>query len=91
MLWVLLGLQGLLPTAVSKVAQCMTQIVRPNNTTHLKAYKKSDGPTINHFYEKLLPLKDRMFTKTGKEIAQHRHEVMEQFLKEFYDEWDGKR
>lgn len=62
----------------------------PEQHNTFEAYKNNDSPTINHFYEKLLLLKDRMFTKTGKEIAQHRHEVMEQFLKEFYDEWDGK-
>jgi uncharacterized protein len=56
-----------------------------------EAYKSNSSPTINHFYEKLLLLKDRMFTKTGKELAQHRHEVMEQFLKEFLEEWEGKR
>jgi uncharacterized protein len=56
-----------------------------------EAYKNSNSPTINHFYEKLLLLKDRMFTKTGKELAQHRHEVMEQFLQEFLEEWEGKR
>lgn len=55
------------------------------------AYKKSNSPTINHFYEKLLLLKDRMFTKTGRELARHRHDVMEQFLNEFLDEWEGKR
>lgn len=55
-----------------------------------EAYKNSNSPTINHFYEKLLLLKDRMFTKTGKELAQHRHKVMEQFLREFFAEWDGK-
>lgn len=55
-----------------------------------EAYKNSNGPTINHFYEKLLLLKDRMFTKTGKELAQRRHEVMENFLEEFLAEWDGK-
>jgi uncharacterized protein len=56
-----------------------------------EAYKNSDSPTINHFYEKLLLLKDRMFTKTGKDMAQHRHEVLEVFLNEFLAEWDGKR
>ena len=53
-------------------------------------YKNNNGTTINHFYEKLLLLKDLMNTKTGKEIAQGRHVVMENFLKEFFDEWDGK-
>lgn len=57
-----------------------------------EAYKNSiKNPTINHFYEKLFLIKDRMFTKTGKEMAQHRHKVMEEFLGEFLAEWDGKR
>lgn len=56
-----------------------------------EAYKNSNSPTTNHFYEKLLLLKDRMFTKTGKEMAQHRHKVMEDFLEEFFTEWNGKR
>ena len=53
-------------------------------------YKNNNGTTINHFYEKLLLLKDLMNTETGKEIAQVRHVVMENFLKEFFDEWEGR-
>ena len=52
-------------------------------------YKKSDAPTINHFYEKLLLLKDKMNTETGKKIATERHYFMQQFLQQFYDEWNG--
>ncbi len=63
---------------------------QPEHYTDAIAYHKSDSPSINHFYEKLLLLKDHMLTKAGKQMAQHRHDVMEQFLAEFYDEWDGK-
>ncbi|MNH39422.1 putative hydrolase [compost metagenome] len=54
-------------------------------------YKKSEAPTINHFYEKLLLLKDKMNTETGKKLAQKRHEYLENFLDQFFDEWEGKR
>ncbi len=53
-------------------------------------YKNSTAPTINHFYEKLLLLKDLMNTKTGKQIAQKRHEYMESYLNQFYAEWNGE-
>lgn len=54
-----------------------------------EAYKNSTAPTINHFYEKLLLLKDRMNTETGRNMAQERHAFMENFLEQFYHEWDG--
>ena len=54
-------------------------------------YKNSKAPTINHFYEKLLLLKDRMNTETGKKIAEERHHYMETFLQQFYNEWNGEK
>jgi uncharacterized protein len=53
-------------------------------------YRKSRSATINHFYEKLLLLKDMMNTATAKRIAEHRHEIMLNFLDQFMNEWDGK-
>ncbi len=53
-------------------------------------YKSSTAPSINHFYEKLLLLSDKMNTITAKEIAKKRHNFMEFFLKQFYDEWNGR-
>jgi len=59
----------------------------PKNHEDFKAYKEDNGHTINHFYEKLLLLKDRMQTKTGAKMAQERHVYMETFLEQFYSEW----
>jgi len=56
-----------------------------------EAYKSTTAPTINHFYEKLLLLKDKMNTQTAKKIAAGRHAHMELFLQQFYGEWDGDR
>ena len=62
----------------------------PNLNMSKEEYKNSTAPTINHFYEKLLLLKDKMNTETGKKIAQQRHDFMEMFLEQFYNEWNGK-
>jgi len=64
---------------------------KPILHTDKSAYKNSTGPSVNHFYEKLLLLKDRMNTGTAKKMAEARHAFMEAYLAEFYEEWEGKR
>jgi uncharacterized protein len=63
--------------------------IPPNLNLDKESYQKSTAPTINHFYEKLLLLKDRMNTQTGKEMAEERHRFMEIYLEQFYKEWEG--
>ena len=65
--------------------------IAPKNKMTQEEYKKNDSPTINHFYEKLFLLKDKMNTETGKEIAKERHRYMEGFLAQFYAEWEGEK
>jgi uncharacterized protein len=64
--------------------------IAPNLHMNKEEYKNSQAPTINHFYEKLLLLKDKMNTQTGKQIAEQRHHYMQGFLAQFYAEWDGE-
>jgi len=64
--------------------------IQPNLNMTKEEYKNSTSPTLNHFYEKLLLLKDRMNTETGKQLAQKRHAFMELYLEYFYKEWEGK-
>jgi uncharacterized protein len=63
--------------------------IAPVTNMTKEEYKKNNAPTINHFYEKLLLLKDKMNTETGKQIAAERHRFMESFLSQFYAEWEG--
>ena len=64
--------------------------IKPNLTMTKAEYKASTAPSINHFYEKLLLLKNRMNTVTGQQIAQQRHDFMQLYLDQFYNEWQGK-
>ena len=64
--------------------------IQPKLNMSKEVYKNSEAPTINHFYEKLLLLKDKMNTETGKKLAKKRHDFMISFLSQFYTEWDGE-
>ncbi|MDE5417327.1 HD domain-containing protein [Labilibaculum sp. DW002] len=64
--------------------------IPPNLNMTKEEYKNSDAPTVNHFYEKLLLLKDRMNTKAGIAMAEKRHAFMMAYLDQFYLEWEGK-
>ncbi len=64
--------------------------IDPEHHDNFEKYKRNTSPTINHFYEKLLLLKDLMNTDEGKRIAEERHRYLEDFLNQFYREWDGK-
>ncbi|WP_111683099.1 HD domain-containing protein [Winogradskyella tangerina] len=65
--------------------------ISPNLNMTKAEYKASKAPTINHFYEKLLLLKDKMNTKTGQRIATSRHHYMEGYLRQFFAEWNGEQ
>ncbi|ESU29900.1 hydrolase [Flavobacterium limnosediminis JC2902] len=65
--------------------------IQPNLNMSKEEYKNNNAPTLNHFYEKLLLLKDKMNTETGKKIALERHRYMENFLSQFYAEWEGDK
>jgi uncharacterized protein len=63
--------------------------IKPNLLMNKEQYKNSNAPTVNHFYEKLLLLKDKMNTNTGRILAESRHTFMLNFLDQFYEEWNG--
>lgn len=65
--------------------------IPPNLYMTKEEYKNSTAPTLNHFYEKLLLLKDRMNTTKGKKMAVERHKFMEDYLEQFYEEWEGEK
>ena len=65
--------------------------IKPNPNQSKEEYKAAKAPTINHFYEKLLLLKDMMNTSAGKQMAAQRHQFMETYLEQFYAEWEGER
>ena len=65
--------------------------IKPDLEMSKEVYKASTAPTINHFYEKLLLLKERMNTQSGRKIAEERHRYMENFLEQFYAEWNGEK
>jgi uncharacterized protein len=65
--------------------------IKPNLNLTKEEYKNSDAPTLNHFYEKLLLLKDRMNTSTGRKMAEDRHQFMLLYLNQFYKEWEGEK
>ncbi len=64
--------------------------IAPNLNMTKEEYKNTNAPTINHFYEKLLLLRDKMNTSTAKSMANHRQVYMQQYLDEFYKEWAGE-
>jgi len=64
--------------------------IKPMTHENLESYHKNRSHTINHFYEKLLKLKDLMHTNAAKEIAKERHKFMELFLEQFYKEWESE-
>lgn len=64
--------------------------IKPQKNQSFQQYKNKKSSSINHFYEKLLLLKERLNTKTAKKIAKKRHKFMKKFLEEFFQEWEGK-
>lgn len=65
--------------------------IKPELHSSFEAYRKTTGPSLNHFYEKLFLLKDRMNTNTGRKIAAERHTFMEAYVAQFLSEWDGEK
>lgn len=64
--------------------------VKPSKSITKEEYKTTEAPSINHFYEKLIKLKDMMYTKLGRKMAKRRHRFLNLYLKQFFKEWKGK-
>jgi uncharacterized protein len=64
--------------------------IKPSKSITKEEYKNTEAPSINHFYEKLLKLKDIMYTKLGRKMAKRRHRFLNLYLKQFFKEWKGK-
>jgi len=64
--------------------------IKPSKSITKEEYKTTEAPSINHFYEKLLKLKDMMYTKLGRKMAKKRHRFLNLYLKQFFKEWKGK-
>ncbi|ERJ13539.1 HD domain-containing protein [Haloplasma contractile] len=73
----------------SKGRELYNPEIKPQQYENFESYKKSNSPTLNHFYEKLLLLKDLMNTESATELAKKRTEYMKQYLQQFYSEWDA--
>ncbi len=64
--------------------------IKSSKSITKEEYKTTEAPSINHFYEKLLKLKDMMYTKLGRKMAKRRHRFLNLYLKHFFKEWKGK-
>jgi uncharacterized protein len=85
------GVARVFAYGASKNREIYNPKIRPILHKSFASYKKGNGTSINHFYEKLLLLKNRMNTKTARIIAEQRHKFMKNYLKEFFAEWDGRK
>ncbi|MBF0708109.1 HD domain-containing protein [Alkalihalobacillus hwajinpoensis] len=77
--------------AGSKAELIYDPSIEPRTNMTMDAYRNEQSTAINHFYEKLLKLKDLMNTETGKSLAEERHEFIQSFLSQFHGEWEGNR
>lgn len=85
-----IGIARCFATGVKIDREIYNPKIKPKIHKTFKEYKTARSTSINHFYEKLLLLRDLMNTKTAKKIAEGRHKFMEKFLDKFFEEWEGK-